>query len=298
SLETLESLPADLSPNQEAWAFVLKCVAQRFLGHHETPTSFETVVSLIECARRTKVERIATRALYCAAIITASTRDGPSIDSVLAALESTPISDDSELLLEVSLARAMLYAYAGRPVDCEAAISPALGLIISRERNGSVRATSVNGLGALLCGLGQYERALPHFETAYEMARRLDNDAIVCLATANAALCFGRLGKYQDQVCWGDKSLAAAGTSYTGHREIVACYSIAFGHAMLHRVDEALHQVADFEPRLPSTLPSWQIQGWLLGKADILMACGKRRQAIEIASAALESHNYELQAIG
>jgi hypothetical protein len=154
----------------------------------------------------------------------------------------------------------------------------------------------LNAMGAVQCALGAYESALPDFVAAHNIALALGNESLMCATAGNASLCCARLGLHQDQVMWGEKAVRRMFSSYTGFRELMCCYYLAHGYAMLGRLDEAVDAINAHEVRLPSTIVAWQKQAWVLFKADIYQLARRSRQAIEIGRGGVSGDFAELLA--
>jgi DNA-binding SARP family transcriptional activator/tetratricopeptide (TPR) repeat protein len=214
---------------------------------------------------------------------------------LLGLLETIPSEElDADSLGQLSLARALLLYQSG---DSTASFLQAIGGIDELTRRGAANLVMVQlqgGLGSLKSREGRYVEALAHYEQALGLANRLGNDRQAANIMGNIALCCGRLGRYSEQLEWACKAPLTNGPDFAGFVEIQVAYSQAFAHAMRERIDLALKAVSDLESRLVGPIPAWMLQAWSLWKADLLLLCKQRSEAMATAQTALREQSFVL----
>lgn len=214
---------------------------------------------------------------------------------LLGLLDTIPSGElDADSLGQLSLARALLLYQIG---DSSASFLQAIGGIDELTRRGAanlVMAQLQGGLGSLKSREGRYVEALAHYEQALGMANRLGNDRQAANIMGNMALCCGRLGRYSEQLEWACKAPLTNSPDFAGFVEIQVGYSQAFAHAMRERIDLALKAISDLESRLVGPIPVWMLQAWSLWKADLLLLCKQRSEAIATAQTALREQSFVL----
>src|SRR5439155_4991409 len=92
---------------------------------------------------------------------------------------------------------------------------------------------------------------------------------------------------YADQLYWVSVARGCMGPESRGYLDVQLTYSMAFAHAMLGRPDLALDATAQLEARLQER-SHWLSQSWALWKADLLLLCGRRTEALNTALEELE----------
>ena len=238
-----------------------------------------------------------TRALAgrAMAYLVGETRNHQRTRELLGLLDTIPCAElDADSLGQLSVARALLLYQIG---DSAASFLQATAGIQELERRGAANLVMVQlqgGLGAIKSREGQYEEALAYYEQALRLANRLGNDRQAASIIGNIAVCCGRLGRYSEQLEWTGKAPLPKGADFAGFVEIQIAYSRAFAYAMRERADLALKTVSDLESRLVGPIPAWMQQAWLLWKADLLLLCKQRSEAIAAAHAALREHSFVL----
>jgi len=129
---------------------------------------------------------------------------------------------------------------------------------------------------------GDYCQALSASLTAHSIARRLGDDERAALAACNAAMCLGRLGRYQEQRHWAGESLRAAPSDLPGWRLSRARFYLAWGSAMAGDVRAAMAEL-DRTPTTSGDSPEWVVQADGLQRADVLQLCWEHEKAMVVA---------------
>jgi DNA-binding SARP family transcriptional activator/tetratricopeptide (TPR) repeat protein len=240
----------------------------------------------------TAVRAMAGRAM---AYIVGETRDHQQANQLLDLLDSIPFSElDADALGQLALARALLFFNTG---DSEKSFAQAMAGIHELTRRSAANLVMLQlqgGLGSIKLREGLYEEALAFYEHTLELANRLGNDRQVTLAIGNIALCCGRLGRYSDQLSWACRVPVAATPDFAGFVEIQLAYSQALAHALGGKPDLVLPIVIALDKRLIGAIPTWMLQAWAFWKADLLLLCKRREEAVAIARSALVSQDLVL----
>ena len=71
--------------------------------------------------------------------------------------------------------------------------------------------------------------------------------------------------------------------------------SQAFAHAMRGRPDLALPIMTALDHRILGAVPPWMLQAWALWKADLLVLCKQRQEAVAMARDALVNEEFALR---
>jgi tetratricopeptide (TPR) repeat protein len=137
-----------------------------------------------------------------------------------------------------------------------------------------------NGLGAIALSEGDYSAALAHGMRAVEIREHIGDLVGRLPILTNLTLAYFRLGKYQDSRRVAESVLTK--WKYPGMEcQIQATYSYAMSSAMMGLHSEALESLDRQQSRLPSQMRTSVLHKWLFYKADVLMVCGREREAIQ-----------------
>jgi tetratricopeptide (TPR) repeat protein len=139
------------------------------------------------------------------------------------------------------------------------------------------------GLGCIKCQHGDYVEALTDFERGHEIASRIGNDTLQSNAAAQIALCYCRLGRYDDLLELTDRLSKATGPTFSGYNEIQIAYYSALAYVFRGNRTQAIQAITNIDNRIPTSLPAWLSQTWRFFKADILHIVGHRPAALEVA---------------
>jgi tetratricopeptide (TPR) repeat protein len=168
------------------------------------------------------------------------------------------------------------------------------------EKNGLRNTLAIQlfaGLGALGAMAGNYGEARDHYMLAYRIAGNLDNDTQGARAAANAALCLGRLGEYNDQVLWAERALAKI--PYSDHPLLLQALTYSgFGHAMLGQRAPAQDCTQRLLSHFVGYPTRWLEQRCYLACADIYQLLGSAHDAEECAMRATTNGLGEPLALG
>jgi tetratricopeptide (TPR) repeat protein len=208
-----------------------------------------------------------------------------------------PIADDPRACSELLYARAMLFDHVGRRDRSLQELHRALQLLEEHSINSSMLGLVLMGIGAVHCAKGQYDLAAERFSSAHHLGHRRGADGAMAIAASNLALCYERLGRYNEQVEWCKKGLAVIGARFSGSYAVQLHMLLGYGLALLGKADEAVAAIGRLDSLLPSTIPAWLEQSWKLGKADVLALTGRGGAARGEALSALTEDHYELHAL-
>jgi tetratricopeptide (TPR) repeat protein len=152
----------------------------------------------------------------------------------------------------------------------------------TRTRSSSAAILSM-GRGGVCCSQGQYEEALTHFDEAIGIATELGNGSLLASAFANRALCYGKLGLYDQQVKSGLESLRWEAEQPGSYRRILAHYSIAVGQALRGKRVEAINATVNLGGIPFERAAQWIQQVRHLYLADCFWLTRKRPAALRQA---------------
>jgi hypothetical protein len=135
---------------------------------------------------------------------------------------------------------------------------------------------------------GEYSQAQSEFSKAYDVASRLGNDTLRAGASAQLALCCGRLGDYKEQLAWSNTAFATFGIPFAGYTELQAAYYASFAYVMTGYPMKALDTMSKVRTRIPTSVIPWLKQAFLLLEADILHLTGQFTAALTSAREGLD----------
>jgi len=298
-LEALDLLSglASSKPGQGADRVIaLSALARQSLGAANTTALQEQLPDLrriVLSGSDAAVRAMAGRAM---AYIIGETRHPLQANQLLELLDSISFSElNADALGQLALARALLFYNTG---DSEKSFAQAMAGIDELTRRGAANLVMLQlqgGLGSIKLREGLYEEAIVFYEHSLGLANRLGNDRQVTLAIGNIALCCGRLGRYSDQLNWACRAPMVTSADFAGFVEIQLAYSQALAHTMRGRPDLALPIMTALDHRLLGPVPPWILQAWALWKADLLLLCKQRQEAMAIARNALVSEEFALR---
>jgi tetratricopeptide (TPR) repeat protein len=151
------------------------------------------------------------------------------------------------------------------------------------------------GLGSIRGRQGRYEEAAGHHERALRLARLLGNDTLTAHICANLSLCYGRLGRCEDQLACAESSPKPSYEETVTFTDVHLACSIAFAHSVQGRTGDMREAIRQCDERLHSHVPPSVKQSWLLWKADILAVAGLRAEAKETALEAVRGYQLRLE---
>jgi DNA-binding SARP family transcriptional activator/tetratricopeptide (TPR) repeat protein len=155
-------------------------------------------------------------------------------------------------------------------------------MALTRTRSSSAALLSM-GRGGVCCSQGHYEEALTHFDAAIVIATELGNGSLLASAFANRALCYGKLGQYDQQVRSGLESLECDGGQPGNYRRFLAHYTVAIGQAMRGKRVEAINATLALGGVPFERAAQWVQQVRHLYLADCLWLTQKKRAAVRQA---------------
>jgi tetratricopeptide (TPR) repeat protein len=164
--------------------------------------------------------------------------------------------------------------------------APALGAVSSL----SVRHMMISG--AVLAGMGEYERAVEYHQQAFKMAIRLGRDATAASSASNLAVCYLRIGNVPQQLEWANTCLRISGaraSHLNGRMHAIYCRALALSITSSPRA--AKESMRDGDTLIGPSAPMWIPQLWQLFKADVLATAGAQADAITTARQAIDYSN-------
>jgi DNA-binding SARP family transcriptional activator/tetratricopeptide (TPR) repeat protein len=257
----------------------------------EAGTVFQTLVERICDLSLSPSERVLAASV--AGSMCERRRSIPEIESLLAScsqLLDEELSDADEALFHLTLGR--LLAYTRKPNESlEYLHSAQLAAGRANMRDGTLARIHL-GFSAVLIGLGDYGRALDHGRRAYDLASRIDNTSMVGSASANVALCLGRLGDYAAQKSFTIQVLSSKRASYEVETTLSNLAQLAFGASMTGEASVAREAVDRLQSLAATVEQPWMRQKAQLSAADALLVLGEERAALRVArNALLEARN-------
>jgi DNA-binding SARP family transcriptional activator/tetratricopeptide (TPR) repeat protein len=296
SLELLSSVSDTLDGDRRVRATALAALASRNVG--VSPESVTEMLAELASISRSCSEP-STQALVgrAMAFLLLESRDPVMVRNVLDLLDSIPADQiGPDTMAEVALARVTLLYQSG---DSQRSFDQAALAVEELKRRGAANLVMVqlqSGLGSLESATGEYEAALATYEQALAMANRLGNDSQCARISGNMALCYGRLGRYADQLAWAAKAELTPMADFAGFSEIQWAYNQAFAHAMMGSTNLALATIKSLDARLTGPIGGWVLQAWALWRADLLLLCKQRCEAVASARSGLIDNSFELRA--
>jgi tetratricopeptide (TPR) repeat protein len=199
--------------------------------------------------------------------------------------------DDQSL---IGLARAQMLFQAGQ---IDASYQLAESLLKDLQRRGVANSIVVRlqiGLGAIRGRQGRYLDAVAQHEEALNASILLGNDTFTTQACVNLAVCYGRLGRYEDQLAC---ALNASKTNralnlYFTHAQLNS--SLALSLAALGRLDSMRLAVDECDRRLHAGVDTYIRQAWFLWKADALAVAGLFEEASRVGAHAILGYDMQL----
>jgi DNA-binding SARP family transcriptional activator/tetratricopeptide (TPR) repeat protein len=270
--------------------------AKYYLGTSTFEETMDQLPDLIEIIKHSSDMRTRARAGQTAAYGLAIKRDADLARELLEVVNTVPTAAlDVDSAGQLALAKGLLLNRCGDVAGALREVNAGLEELRKKAAANSVMAKLHGGLAALIAQQGRYEEAVPHHEQAIKLARRLGNDALVTGMTGNLMLYLGRLGRYEEQLTCAKDLPGWHSGCFIGFPELQITFSIAAAYALLNRTGESLEAISRQESRLPSHLPGWARQAWLLWKADVLVFADRWTDATTVARAALHAHFSALQ---
>jgi tetratricopeptide (TPR) repeat protein len=292
SLDVLETLAQIQAHSQET--FALAALAKSYVGIQATEwlAFLPTLKKIISSSNSTR-ERI--RAVKAVAQTTSTLRNRElaceMLDTIDAIEVGTQDPDDRSL---IGLARAQLLFQAGRVDEC---YQLADVLLQELRRHGVANSVAVRlqiGLGAIRARQGRYLDAVAQHEKALRDATMLGNDTLTIQARLNLAVCYGRLGRYEDQLsCALDvaRTNEALGL-YFARAQLASSLGLAL--AAMGRQEAMRAAIDEWDQWLNSGVDPYVTQAWCLWKADILATAGLFDEASRVGAQGILDYDLRL----
>ena len=221
--------------------------------------------------------------------IIAVTGASQSAADLLSAIEGIPDGmahdDDSSLLVWVNAA---LRHRAGGADKALANIALAIHRHSQLGGADSLTGKLYNGLGCLLCARGYYAEAIDHLTKAYELASKRDNSMERGLTASNLALCNFRLGHYQQQEEWSDRTSEFLLPTHR-NRMFRFEFNLAWALALQGAASKARVGLAAIMARKNAIASTGRGQEFHLLAADVHRALGEHNESVALARTAIPS---------
>jgi DNA-binding SARP family transcriptional activator/tetratricopeptide (TPR) repeat protein len=288
SLDRLNELKEEGGDLHRDDVSVLEAVARLNMSTSSAALGLAQLPVLAQIVEHSGSTRTRIRASKAIAYLFERFRDRCIPDSIVKKIEGIPqVGLDPDSLGELGLAKATLLYQAGNIEQSRLHATEAINVLRERQSANLVVVQLCTGLGALDSSQGAYGTAVQHLEEALKMARRLGNDTVIEIITANLAICLGRLGRYYEQDALLSRRTNVRNPELTGFSEIQTAYATALGLALRGKTQQAVDAVTAVGERLTGSVPIWMMQAWMLWKADVLLITGKRHEAHQSAREAL-----------
>jgi tetratricopeptide (TPR) repeat protein len=236
------------------------------------------------------------RAARALAHATSLLRDRAFAHEMLDAVSRIDASEvDDEAKGHLGLATAMLIFQAG---DMDACYDFANAMLKDLRGRGLANSTVIQlqeGLGAARGRQGRYAESAEQHERALSLAHLLGNEHLSASISANLSFCYGRLGRYEEQLLCAQSSPASRPESGVTFGDAQLASSIAFANAALGRLDCMRDAIERFDRRLGPQSDRSAAQAWQLWKADVLAIGGFPDLAFRTALQAINGYGMQLQ---
>jgi DNA-binding SARP family transcriptional activator/tetratricopeptide (TPR) repeat protein len=295
SLNALETLNDFSVGAKTPEAFALAALARAYLG---TPMGewLELLPTLKEILQSCTHTLSRVRAAKAVAHATSGLRDRLLAREMLELVDQIPTLElDSDAQAQVALIRALFLFQAG---EMEASYDLANSHLEQLRGRGHANALFVHlqtGLGSIRGRQGRYEEAAGHHERGLRFARLLGNDTLTSHICANLALCYGRLGRYEDQLVCAESSPTPTDAETMTFTEVHLACSVAYSHGIQGRTGDMREAIRQCDNRIGPHVPGSVAQSWLLWKADVLAVAGLRAEALETALEAVRGYQLKLE---
>jgi len=285
SLDVLVTLQDTQVRSQEAFALV--ALAKGYLGLQATEW-LEFLPALKEIIRSSNSTRERIRAARAVAHATSNLRNRVLACEMLEAIETIDVSDqDLDARSLIGLARAQLLFQAGQMEASYRLADMLLKELRSRSVASSIVVRLQIGLGAIRACQGRYLEAVAQHEKALLFATMLGNDTLTDQARVNLALCYGRLGRYGDQLRSALNAVRTGQDSPIYFTIAQLAFCLAFPHAVMGRIDKMRDAIDECDRRLGAGVDPYVLQAWCLWKADILATAGLVDEAARVGAHAI-----------
>jgi tetratricopeptide (TPR) repeat protein len=279
-------------PSASGMSQVLALQARYHLYGPDANTTGENLRALLELIEKSGDPSVRVAAAGAATTLAACLRDQTWARTLLDAVASIPATElDDKDVTSLTVARARLMFQQNDRISSLDEIESATSILLYPQAV-SINAAQVQlGLGAMSIVKGHYDEARTFLERGYEIAGRLGNASLQRHISSNLALAHGRLGMYQDQLCWAERSLGFEQGFSADYTEVLASYCGAFACSFMEQPLKAINFMNSARSRITGCLPSWALQAWRLYSADLCVLLGDPVEANSEASKAVSGPN-------
>ena len=299
SLDALGSLQAITDGALSQEAFALGALAKGYLASSISPELAELLPALRDIMGTCPHVLSRVRAARAVAHGVSLFRDRGLARELLPLLNEIPTDGlDVDARGQLCLTRALFLYQAG---EIEASFTEASSGLEELRSRGAANVVAVQlqfGLGVTRSLQGRYAEAALHYERAMRMASHLGNDSLISRISANLALAYCRLGRFEEQLKCAEMSPKPLENTFADWNDIQLTYSIGLVHGLHGQPTRSRDSIAALEARLPPHVPDSIAQRWLLWKADILMIAGLSNEALEAADRAVRGYDLKLGSSG
>ncbi|MEZ4589100.1 MAG: AAA family ATPase [Gemmatimonadales bacterium] len=281
--EAIEALPrgAGLREEERTGRMVLETHSRWQLGELDTALAGQAITDLIAASRGET--RPAAGAFLLAARLATHSENDEVMRDVLAQCPAESPADP----LERQIGRAMLHYNLREIGHATRCAKLAEAQITLHGRADTLAVRLVAGLAVLQIVSGDYEIALDTMSRATRMAERLENRTLLGELYSLQSLCQLSTRRYDLAAATSaaaiDRLSAYRAPSYFVH----ALANGALAQALLGKPAPATSLLEIGDQLVQGDLPGAMREDWLLSKADVLWALGRRKSALNAAEDAI-----------
>jgi DNA-binding SARP family transcriptional activator/tetratricopeptide (TPR) repeat protein len=292
SLEVLDTLKDIEERSQET--FALGALAKGYLGLPAIEW-LEFLPSLKGIINSGKSIQDRIRAVRAVAHVTSNLRNRELASEMLQALAKIDAADlDGDGRSHVGLARALLLFQVGQ---MDASYEVADSLLRELRGRGVANSTVLQlqiGLGAIRGRQGRYSEAVIQHEKSLRDATLLGNDTLTSEVRGNLAFCYGRLGRYEDQLRCASIGPRGGPDEPITFTDVHLAASLVLAYAAEGRLTRMWGVIEECDRRIQRCADAYIAQSWLLWKADSLATAGLLEEATRVGGLAVSTFRMEL----
>jgi tetratricopeptide (TPR) repeat protein len=296
SLATLQLLgPQELEEHANR-LYVLRSIGEWHSGVFDTNGSSRTLNELGNLTRTEQQLETCIAAVHAATSILVDdfnvhrAREFLQICRDLSQREATPTQQALIAVEEMALAH--LSGQETESMQIETLVARALERGLLHSASATVAGVNLC-LGARRLADGDYEGGLQFFQRAYETSRNLGNRKLLARSAGNVALCYDRMGDFDQSLHWAQAGLQAA-EDWKDTSRFKLIHLVAWAHAMKGDTSTAVKTLSREKESDRSSNPEWVGQVSLVLSSDLLWALGREKNAIECALRATTGSNCTL----
>ena len=146
----------------------------------------------------------------------------------------------------------------------------------------------ISGLALCHRRAGRYLEAIAEYEAALGILNRLGRTFSLSVVYAHLAACHRELGQVEQQLMYGERSLAHS--EVVDYSRLLASFCVAEASAIAGDYQGAERITNQVDMVLPSRLSPHLLQTWRISRADILWIAGRREVACDTGDLAIATN--------